>query len=255
MRAILHAPVAGPDVNDPEPLETASRQLPILMYHRIADDGPEATARWRVTPDEFEQQMAYLADARFRTVGLEEWHHAMRLREPLPGPAVVLTFDDAYEDFATHAWPVLDRYGLGALVFLVSAHVGGSAEWDSAYGEPAPLLGWDTARELSGRGVEFGSHCMTHTPLTSLSVEDMAHELRRSRDVIEHELGSPIDAIAYPHGHYDSDVERLAGDSGYVFGLTCVPGHARRTDRPLALPRQEIRGSTTFDEFVALVRG
>jgi peptidoglycan/xylan/chitin deacetylase (PgdA/CDA1 family) len=96
---------------------------------------------------------------------------------------------------------------------------------------------------------------MTHTPLTSLSVEDMAHELRRSRDVIEHELGSPIDAIAYPHGHYDSDVERLAGDSGYVFGLTCVPGHARRTDRPLALPRQEIRGSTTFDEFVALVRG
>ena len=158
--------------------------LPILMYHRVADSGPEATARWRVAPDEFERQVAYLADAGFRTVRLEEWHRAAQLRQPLPGRAVVLTFDDAYEDFAIDAWPVLERHGLGALVFLVSEHVGGTAAWDSAYGEPAPLLDWDTARELAGRGVEFGSHCVTHTPLTRLSVDDIANELLRSRMLV-----------------------------------------------------------------------
>jgi len=229
--------------------------LPILMYHRVADSGPEATARWRVAPDEFERQVAYLADAGFRTVRLEEWHRAAQLRQPLPGRAVVLTFDDAYEDFAIDAWPVLERHGLGALVFLVSEHVGGTAAWDSAYGEPAPLLDWDTARELAGRGVEFGSHCVTHTPLTRLSVDAMANELLRSRMAVESELGRPVDAIAYPHGSYDAVVEQRAGACGYLFGLTCVPGPARFDDRPLALPRQEIRGSTTFAQFVSALRG
>jgi peptidoglycan/xylan/chitin deacetylase (PgdA/CDA1 family) len=232
-----------------------TEHLPILMYHRIADAGAEATARWRVTPDEFERQVSYLSAAGFGTVSLEEWHQAANRGRSLPERAVVLTFDDAYEDFATHAWPVLESYGLGALVFLVSANVGSSADWDRAYGNPAPLLDWDTARDLGNRGVEFGSHCISHPRLTQLATDEIAHELSGSRRVIERELERPIDAIAYPYGSYDAVVEDLARASGYVFGLTCVPGPARFGDRPLALPRQEISGSTTFAEFVSALRG
>ena len=229
--------------------------LPILMYHRVADSGPEATARWRVAPDEFERQVAYLAGAGFRTVNLHEWHDAARLRQPLPGRRVMLTFDDAYEDFATSAWPVLDRHGLGALVFSASPHVGGPAAGDSAYGAPARLLDWDTARDLAGRGVEFGSHSATHARLTRLSVDDLAHELLQSRLTIQGELGRRVGAIAYPYGSHDPVVEHLADAAGYVFGFTCVPGPARFGDRPLALPGHEISGSTTFAEFVSALRG
>lgn len=225
--------------------------LPILMYHRVASTGAEATARWRVAPDDFERQIAYLADAGFRSVSLEEWRRAARLRRPLPGRAVVLTFDDAYEDFATHAWPVLERYGLGAAVFLVSGHVGGTAVWDAGYGESAPLLDWGAVRELAGRGVEFGSHSVSHAPLTQLSVDDIALECLRSRVAIEGELGRPITALSYPHGAHDPVVEHLAGAAGYVFGLSCRAGAARFGDPPLALPRQEIMGSTSFEQFVS----
>ena len=155
------APVTG--VADPV-VETW--HLPILMYHRVASTGAAATAPWRVAPDDFERQIAYLSDAGFHSVSLEEWRRAARLRRPLPGRAVVLTFDDAYEDFARNAWPILERYGFGAIVFLVSGHVGGTPVWDAAYGESAPLLDWGAVRELAERGVEFGSHSVSHAPLT-----------------------------------------------------------------------------------------
>ena len=229
--------------------------LPILMYHRVAAAGPDATARWRVAPDDFERQVAYLANAGFRTVGLEEWRRATRLRRPLPGRAVVLTFDDAYEDFASHAWPVLDRYGFGAVVFVVSNHVGGTAVWDSAYGDPAPLLDWDAIRDLAEHGVELGSHSVGHEPLTRLSVDRIALECLRSRIAIEREVGRPVTAIAYPHGAHDPVVEHLAGAAGYVFGLTCRPGPARFGDSPLALPRQEVMGTTSFEAFVSGAAG
>ena len=240
------APVAG--AADPA-VETW--HLPILMYHRVASTGAAATARWRVAPDEFERQIAYLTDAGFRSVSLEEWRGAARLRRPLPGRGVVLTFDDAYEDFARDAWPVLERYGFGAIVFVVSGHVGGTPVWDAAYGESAPLLDWGAVRELAGRGVEFGSHSVSHAPLTQLSVEDIALECLRSRVAIEAELGRPVTALSYPHGAHDPVVEHLAGAAGYVFGLSCRPGAARFGDPTLALPRQEITGSTSFEEFVS----
>ena len=37
---------------------------------------------------------------------------------------MLLTFDDAYRDFATNAWPTLKRYGLPATLFVPTAYAG-----------------------------------------------------------------------------------------------------------------------------------
>ena len=121
-----------------------TRQLPILMYHRIADHGPEALAPYRVSPESFERQLAYLRRHGYTTITLGRWIAALRSGEGrVPGRAVVLTFDDAYRDFVTAAWPLVRRYGFMATVFVVADHVGGRAEWDRACGEPAELASWD----------------------------------------------------------------------------------------------------------------
>jgi peptidoglycan/xylan/chitin deacetylase (PgdA/CDA1 family) len=220
------------------------------MYHRIADDGPEATARWRIGVERFERQLAYLADAGFRTVTLDEWRRAAGARRPLPGRAVVLTFDDAYVDFAENAWPLLERHGFGAVVAVVTDLAGGVASWDARFGEPAPLLDWDTLRSISQRGVEIASHAVTHTPLTALGVEDMARECARSRLVLERELGCRITTMVYPHGAHDPVVDHVAGGVGYVYGLAANPGLAAFHDPMLALPRQEVTGDMSFGEFI-----
>ncbi len=93
--------------------------LRVLMYHRIAD--PSDTSLYptliSASPDAFEGQMRCLA-GRHRFVSMSEVLHCYRTGSRLPARALLLTFDDAYADFAEHAWPVLAELGLPVTVFV-----------------------------------------------------------------------------------------------------------------------------------------
>lgn len=233
------------------PPDVRTWRLPILLYHRIAPEGAAATARYRVTPDAFAEQLRYLRDSGAYTPRLCDWLRALEAKEPLPGRAVLITFDDGYRDFAEHAWRLLCEHGFSALVFLVADAVGSTNHWDEAYGERLPLLGWDEIRCLRDQGIEFGSHTASHRPLTALSPAEAVRELARSRAVLTRGLGAPPAAVAYPHGAADPVVQHLAGACGYLAGLTCHPARSGFDDPPLALPRLEVRGDATFADFVA----
>ena len=147
--------------------------LPILMYHSISDEGPVATARYRVRPDAFEAQLRYSSRCRF--------HHShpqsMAHRRPAPAASAgeACRSSPSTMDIGTseaNAWPLLQRYGFGALVFLVTDLIGEAARWDADLGEPLPLMGWDEIRRLASQGVEFGAHS------ASLSSNDGSHSCR-----------------------------------------------------------------------------
>jgi peptidoglycan/xylan/chitin deacetylase (PgdA/CDA1 family) len=231
--------------------EVVTDQLPILMYHRIASTGSPLLARHRVTPEAFENQLAYLRAAGYHGVRLEDWRAAREQRKPLSGRAVSITFDDGYVDFLTHAWPLLKRYGFSATVFLVADAIGGSNHWDHALGEDVPLLGWKEIRHLQDEGVEFGSHSASHRPLTTLSAAEIVREGARARAILQRGLGVPVRAFAYPYGDQDQVVAHLIGGCGYIYGLSCVPGRSRIQDSLLVLPRIEVFNSDGHKEFAA----
>lgn len=229
-------------------------RLPILLYHRIAPEGAAATARYRVAPEAFAEQLLYLRDSGYHTPRLGDWLRSLESKEPLPGRAVLITFDDGYADFAAHAGRLLSEHGFSALMFLVADAVGGTNRWDEEYGERLPLLGWEEIRRLQAEGrIQFGSHAATHRPLTALSPTEAVRELARSRAVLTRGLGAPPVAIAYPHGAVDPVVQHLAGACGYLAGLTCHTARSGFDDPPLALPRLEVRGDASFADFVALL--
>jgi peptidoglycan/xylan/chitin deacetylase (PgdA/CDA1 family)/SAM-dependent methyltransferase len=237
---------------NPRPAVVTDR-LPILMYHRVAPTGASAMSAYRVTPEKFGEQLRSLRDSGYYSVGLEDWRAAAARRTPLPGKAVLITFDDGYRDFFTHAWPLLKSYGFSATVFLVADEIGKSNSWDRAFGEEVPLLGWPEIRQLQSEGVEFGSHSATHSPLTGLSPADIVHEAARSRAILQRELKVPIQAFAYPYGDVDPVVRHLIGACGYIFGLTCQPGLSELRDSLMTLPRIEVTGSAGLTEFVGLL--
>jgi peptidoglycan/xylan/chitin deacetylase (PgdA/CDA1 family) len=245
-----HRNGSSPEV---ESSETTGR-LPILMYHRIASDGPEELRRYRLDAAEFERQLDHMRHAGYRGVTLEEWRVACERRRPLPGRAVMLTFDDGYSDFASSAWPLLKRYGFPATVFLVAGEMGASSSWDRDLGD-APLMSWREARRLQSRGVQFGSHTVSHPMLTSLSNADVVREATRSRTLIAEQLGSPPTAIAYPYGDSDGAIAHLMGACGYTFGLTADEGQAELEQSLLLLPRIEVRGDQRFAEFLGKLEG
>jgi peptidoglycan/xylan/chitin deacetylase (PgdA/CDA1 family)/2-polyprenyl-3-methyl-5-hydroxy-6-metoxy-1,4-benzoquinol methylase len=230
------------------PVSTAA--LPILMYHQIAPAEGSVTDRYRLTPGDFEAQLDYLRDSGYYSVSLETWREAMGRHTPLPGRAVMLTFDDGYRDFEVHAWPLLKQYGFSAIVFLVTGEIGGSNRWDRRHREPAPLLDWDSIERLREQGVAFGSHTASHPFLTALRPADVIRELVTSRTALTRAFQTPVDVVAYPYGAEDSIVHHLAGAAGFTFGLTSRPGRSGLWDPLLALPRIEVRGDRTFAEFV-----
>jgi peptidoglycan/xylan/chitin deacetylase (PgdA/CDA1 family) len=220
------------------------------MYHRVAPAGADATVRYRVTPEAFERQLAYLREVGFHGVTLEEWVAALDARRPLGRRSVAFTFDDGYRDFATHAWPLLRRYGFGATVFLVADLIGRTNDWDRASGEEVPLLDWDEIARLHADGVRFGSHSATHPALTALPAAAVVREAASSRLALERGLGVPVTAFAYPYGDVDAAVQHLVGGAGYLIGVSCRAGSSGAGDAPLSLPRIEVTGLDGLEQFL-----
>ncbi len=225
--------------------------LPILAYHRVAESGSEALAPYRVTPAAFEEQLRYLRDHGFTGITLDDWSQHVVHGASIPKGAVMITFDDGYRDFKDHAWPLLERYGFSATVFLVADRIGGTNTWDQEYGETVPLLDWREIRELQAAGVSFGSHTASHAWLPDLSWRQAAAELKRSKQVLERGLGAPVSSIAYPWGAFNKPVQLLAGACGYEFGLSTAEGASTAEHSLLALPRLDVGGSDTLDAFAA----
>src|ERR1700694_1272040 len=100
--------------------------IPILMYHSIADEdegGVQPYYRTATAPAVFGAQMESLQKAGFSALCLSE---AIRcLAEPEAArSSVVITFDDGFRNFYTNAFPILNRYGFTATMFLPTAHIG-----------------------------------------------------------------------------------------------------------------------------------
>jgi peptidoglycan/xylan/chitin deacetylase (PgdA/CDA1 family) len=241
----------GPPV-DPADVGAArgcTERLPILLYHRV--DTTPKPGPFRLPRGVFEEQLAVLRALGFRSVTLAEWHAAMDRHTPLPGRAVLFTFDDGCRDFLTVAWPLLRRYGFSATIFVTSDAAARGEFQDPLTGERSPALGWDELRALQAQGVQVGSHARRHPFLTRLSPSEVVEELAGSRAEIQEALGREVSALAYPFGDHDGRVRHLAGACGYRYGLTCRSSASGLWDAPLELPRLDVGGLRRFPEFAA----
>jgi peptidoglycan/xylan/chitin deacetylase (PgdA/CDA1 family) len=231
-------------------LHNGSSQLLVLAYHRIASEGPAALQQWRLTAGRLDEQIGYLKAIGAHATTVKDWFsHFGRSETQTIKRSFAITFDDAFLDFATAAWPILGKYGFGAEVFVPTGYVGGTAAWDLGHGPPAPLLTWSQIKQLSLEGVSFGSHGCWHKSFDSLDCSTLKGELRDSRVRLEDELGTKIDTLAYPHGVHTTKVRRLTAELGYSFGLTVELGACTADSDRFQLPRFEIDGTLPFEAF------
>jgi peptidoglycan/xylan/chitin deacetylase (PgdA/CDA1 family)/SAM-dependent methyltransferase len=232
----------------------SSERLPILMYHRVATDGPADLARYRTTPAAFAEQMRWLRRQGYHAVTSADIVRHLSDGQPFKGRPVLLSFDDCYRDFHAAAWPILRSHDFTAEVMVVTDQVGGAAAWDAEYGPPAPLMGWPEIQELATAGVRFGSHMASHSHMDDLSSRQIALEAARSRALLERALGSPCLSIAAPFGEASDRFVRIAEGCGYKVGFTVDPGFAWLGNDPLRLPRIEVLGGWSIEAFASAVR-
>lgn len=225
-------------------------QVPVLLYHRVADDGPTALAPYRVSPEMFRAQMTWLRRNGYHTIVSEELAWFLANRHPFVGRPVMISFDDGFQDFADQAWPILRIHDFRAEVFIVTDLVGKAALWDRHLGEPAPLIDVPTIVRLASEGVSFGSHLASHRGADGLSTHELVEELTRSRAILRKWLDRSADSFTAPFGLTDERLRLLAAECGFRNGFSTEPGVAGLTSDPLNLPRIEVRGDLTLESFI-----
>jgi peptidoglycan/xylan/chitin deacetylase (PgdA/CDA1 family) len=99
------------------------------MYHRVAD---LACDPWElaVTPERFEEQIAFLAKHR-AAIDLADLDQSGAYTSN--GSKLAVTFDDGYSDNLTHALPILERYNIPATLFVIAGTLDRKREfwWDA----------------------------------------------------------------------------------------------------------------------------
>jgi peptidoglycan/xylan/chitin deacetylase (PgdA/CDA1 family) len=117
--AVTASPLFGGVVRALEAVDRdRSDILPVLTYHRVAEpDDDHHPGLISASPEAFARQMEELG-RRFSFVGLDPILARAANGPPIPPRALLITFDDAYRDFATSAWPVLRGLGIPVVLFV-----------------------------------------------------------------------------------------------------------------------------------------
>jgi biofilm PGA synthesis lipoprotein PgaB len=130
----------------------------VLNYHDIvgAEGAKPPFNSMDVSVDHLEEQLAWLKKNGYNIVGVQNVLDAAAGKDTLPDKSVLLTFDDGYESFYTHVFPILKKHHYSATVSLVGAWMDGNL---ATYNGTKPLLNWNQVREMVQSGlVEIGSH-------------------------------------------------------------------------------------------------
>jgi len=156
-----------------------------------------------------------------------------------------VTFDDGYRSVLRAGFPILERLGWPATVFVPAGLVGngrplswpGVDRWLGGEHEPElAALSWEQLRSLKTAGWEVGSHTCTHPHLTRLADAELERELGAARGECERRLEGSCISIAYPFGEVDARVVSASARAGYVTGAGLYEQGAHGSN-PLEWPR------------------
>lgn len=191
----------------------------ILGYHSISrlEDDPNMVC---TSPERFVSQMLHLRRRRLRGVTMRELLRAWAAGRTRG--LVGLTFDDGYEDFLHTAVPLLEGFGFTATVFVLGGLPGGPNDWDHAF-SPKPalkLLEVEQIREVARRGMEVGSHGMSHLALPGLEAETLKREVADSRRILGEILGDEVEGFCFPYGELDTAAMQAASEAGYAYACS-----------------------------------
>ena len=184
-----------------------AQRLPVLAYHRVGQPQPGEWHALTLPTQRLEGHLRWLKRTGWHSITSAQWAAWLESGSSLPEKPILLTFDDGFADNVANAFPLLLRYGLGALTAVVTTRIGDRNRWDSEAGLPEfQLMSAADIRTWTARGMEFASHSRSHSHLPKLPESELAMEIAVSRSELATVAGVEIDNFVFPYGEYDDRV-------------------------------------------------
>ena len=246
---IVQAAPAEPKAAPPAVSQGVS--VPILLYHRF---GPAVVDGMTIKTSVFEEHLKYLKANGYHVIPLRALVDYYLKKGPAPAAkSVVIVEDDAHKSVYSDMLPLAKNYNVPVTVFV----------YPSAISNAKYAMTWDQLRTLQNNGFDIQSHTFWH-PNFRRDKKKMAPaefekfvtvQLKKSKDKLEKELGTPVDLLAWPFGIYDDYLLKRATEIGYKGTFTIEAHHATPKDSVMKLPRYLLINSDQGKYFARIVEG
>ena len=236
---------------------SARQRLPVIAYHHIQEDVAGAdidSIPYIVTVAAFEKQMKYLYDNNYHAITPDELTDFLYNGKALPRKSVFIQFDDGYYSNIALAYPILQKYGLKATVFLITAETAITTA-PTGRGE----LSYISKSDMTGASDVFTYSSHTHslhefagdsTLFLMASRAEILDDLRQSFEIIDNHT-----IMSYPHGQYNDEKIEMIKEAGIKAAFTTKRGYVTKSADPYKLSRFSVFNKTSFAGFVIYVRG
>ena len=250
--------------------------LPIIMYHGVLDDA-KRQGQYVISPTMLENDLAYIRENGYETIVIQDLIDYVDNGTSLPQKPIMLTFDDGYYNNFLYAFPLLQKYGMKAVLSPV-------CKWTEFYSDTPSQsdhaiyshVTWQEMREMVDSGlVEIQNHsydmhyCVTGKRKGALkraseTVEQYQAALREDLSTAQAHLtalvGVTPSAFTYPFGAMCDEALPIIEELGFRATLTCesrVNRVTRQADSLMGLGRylrpDGTDSKTYFDRIFAAV--
>ncbi len=190
-------------------------KLPILGYHSFTKE--KSNDQFVMEIDQFEQQLKYLKKHNYKTISLDEAYDIFKNKKKIPRKTVMITFDDGYQSNYDLAFPLLKKYNMKAVVFVVGYHAKTNKDG---------YMSLETLSKVKSEypNVEIASHTYNlHVDgVVGIDKKQLEEDFKKMNDIVDTKY------FAYPYGKNDKTVEKVLKNNGYKLAFTFGPGKEHR---------------------------
>lgn len=200
-------------------------EIPVLMYHQFVNEKSEGgKIKLFVTKKQFELHLKILKWLNYETITFEDLEK-IGLQNRFYKKYIILTVDDGYKDNYTILYPLLKKYNMKAVIFLVSGLDYNRWTVESDNEVRFDLMNDDEVLELQNSGhIEFGGHTLIHVSFFDIDDERAREEIFKDKEITEKRLGKKLRVFAYPYGHRKKETIELVKECGYSFAVSTDTG-------------------------------
>lgn len=204
--------------------------VPILIYHYVeyVHDVRDTIRRsLDITPYIFEKQVATLQTSGYTFLTPSDINDILDNKKRLPERSVILSFDDGYGDFYTDVLPILQKYKVRAVAYIISGFI-----------DHLNYMTSGQLRDVIKTGlVEIGCHTMHHVNLKYVASSLADKEIEGCRNDIEQNFGIKTVSFAYPDGGYNESLFPILAAAGFKNAATTKFGFEISKNNLYNIPR------------------
>jgi peptidoglycan/xylan/chitin deacetylase (PgdA/CDA1 family) len=172
------------------------RGIPVLTYHKV---WPGITDALTITPEKLEEQWTYLKNVGYRPLLLSEFADIVAGKVEYIPNSFLITFDDGYKNNLTYVYPLLQKLGWCATLFIIAGTLDGT--FSSKENIPMhELMDVDDLKQLDHRTIQIAMHGYHHENFCNYPVKELNALLTHSIKLFDDNKFLYDKVLAYPYG-------------------------------------------------------